>query len=164
MKTIFQKRKKGYALYIAILTASALALLGFSITNMSLKQITLSYIGSESHIAFYNADTGLECALYWDLKNGGTSAFDINFPGSLNCNGQTISTGSQTVSTNPTQSSKIGGGGLSNPISIFQLNLPTGCAIVSVTKNPDGTTLFESRGYNSCSGIKRFERGIKILY
>lgn len=159
-----KKIKKGYALYIAILTAGALTLVGFAITNLTLKQIKITNIGSESHIAFYNADTGLECAMFWDLKNGGISAFDINTAGSINCNSQTISTNSQTVSTNPSQLSRIGGGGASNRTSIFQLNLPTGCAIVTVTKNADGTTLFRSRGYNSCSGSNRFERGIEILY
>lgn len=156
--------KNGYALYIAILTASALTLLGFAITNLTLQQVRISNIGSESHIAFYNADTGLECAMYWDLKNGGTSAFDINTPGSINCNNQTISTGSQTVSTNPNQQSRIGGGGSSNRTSIFQLNFATGCAIVTVTKNSNSTTFFQSKGYNSCSGQRRFERGIEILY
>jgi hypothetical protein len=47
--------------------------------------------------------------------------------------------------------------------SLFQLNFPVGCAIVSVVKNSN-TTFIQSHGYNSCTGSKRVERGIQIQY
>ena len=131
---------------------------------MSVRQFLLTSLGSESHIAFYNADSGLECAMYWDVKNGPVSAFSTTTAGSVNCNGQTVTSGSQTVSTVPTQPSLIGGGGGVSPTSIFQLSLTKGCVIVTVTKNPDTTTQIQSRGYNSCSGTNRYERGIKVQY
>lgn len=156
--------KKGYALYTAIMLTSLLFLVAYSTLNIVLKQLELSAIGSDSNIAFYNADSGVECAMYWDLKNGSISAFSTTTSGTISCNNQTISTGSQTVSTNPSSQSRIGGGGNSNPVSIFQIDFTKGCAIVTITKNTNSSTFIESRGYNSCSGSRRFERGIKVLY
>ena len=161
---IKNKLKKGYALYTAIMLTSILFLVSYSTLNIIIKQLELSSLGADSNIAFYNADTGVECAMYWDLKNSNISAFATSTSAVINCNNQTISTGSQTVSTNPASQSLIGGGGSSNSTSIFQLNLTKGCVIVRVIKNADNTTQIESRGYNSCSGSKRFERGIKVNY
>jgi hypothetical protein len=58
-----------------------------------------------------------------------------------------------------------GGSGSSTP-SIFQINFGNSCAIVMVTKNADGTTKIDSRGYNTCSGsaARRYERGITTTY
>ncbi len=158
------KQKKGYALYTAMMLTSLLFLVAYSTLNIVIRQLELSSISSDSNIAFYNADSGVECAMYWDLKNGSLSAFATSTAGTISCNSQSISTGSQTVLTNPNTSSRIGGGGSSNPVSIFQINFTRGCVVVSVTKNTNNTTLIESRGYNACSGNKRFERGIKVLY
>lgn len=161
---INRKTKNGYALYTAIMLTSLLFLVAYSTLNIVIKQLELSSIGADSNLAFYNADSGIECAMYWDLKNGSVSAFATSTASTISCNNQSVSTGSQTVSTNPSSLSRIGGGGNSNPVSIFQINFTRGCAIISVTKNTNNTTLIESRGYNSCSGSKRFERGIKVLY
>ena len=39
-----------------------------SIYNITLKELILSSYGRNSQFAFYAADTGLECALYWNIK------------------------------------------------------------------------------------------------
>ena len=164
-KTNFKKitpptKTRGFTLLISIVTTSMLLLVSFVIINVTLKQLILAYSGSESQYAFYNADSGAECASYWDLKNGLVSAFDPTTPGTISCNSQTISTGSQTVPTNPTQPSVIGG----SSVSLFSINFTKGCAIVRVTKS-GGNTLIESRGYNTCvASDRRFERGISISY
>lgn len=166
-KWIFKKHRlvsSGYALYIAMLLTSLMFLVAYYTLSLTLRQFSISNIGAQSHIAFYNADSGIECAIYHDLKNGPVSAFDVNVSGSINCNNQTVVTGSQTVSTNPPVLSRIGGGGSSNIKSIFQINFTTGCAIVEVTKNSNNTTTIESRGYNNCGSGKRFERAQRFSY
>ena len=104
---------KGYALYTAIILTGVLILVAYATADLAIKESSLSSAASDSHVAFYNADSGLECALYADLKNGATSNFDENTPGTVSCNGQTITTNSQMVQTNPTQLSVVGdtGGG-----------------------------------------------------
>jgi Tfp pilus assembly protein PilX len=153
----------GYALYTAIILTGMLILVSYATANLSIKELLISVSNADSHIAFYNADSGLECALYSDLQHGAVSAFDTVTAGTITCSGQTITTGSQTVATTPSQSSVIGGGGPGS-VSIFQITLPNGCAIVAVTKNNDGSTTIQSYGYNSCSGSRRLERGVEITY
>jgi|SRR3989344_1075525 len=160
------KNNEGFTLLISIVTTSLLLLVSFVVVNVSLKQLVAANVNQESQYAFYAADSGTECAVYWDLKNGPVSAFDISTPGVISCSRQNISTGSQTVPTNPPVQSRIGGGGAGNRTSIFSLNFTKGCAIVQVTKNPDGSTTVDSRGYNTCnlSASRRFERGVTLQY
>ena len=154
------QKNAGYALYTSIILTSILILVAYATANLSIQGLALSVSGAESHIAFYNADTGLECALYGDLKNGAVSAFDSSTPGTIVCNNQTISSGTQTVQTTPSSLSVVGGAA----VSVFQLNLSQGCAIVIVTKNINNTTTITSKGYNLCSGSRRLERGVEITY
>ncbi|HEY4509193.1 MAG TPA: hypothetical protein VJC13_02855 [Candidatus Paceibacterota bacterium] len=167
IQKIIQSKERGFTLLIAIVVTSMLLLVSFVVANIALKQLVLASVGTESQYAFYAADSGTECAIYWDLKaNNGVSSFGINSPGSITCSSQSISTGSQSVPTIPSQSSLIGGGGSNNRTSIFSINFTKGCAIVRVTKNSDGTTTIDSRGYNTCntSALRRFERGVTLTY
>ena len=164
MKYTYKKNNKGYALYTAIVLTSLLIVVAYATATVSVRQLQLSVSSSDSQIAFYSADTGLECAIYFDLKSSFISQFATSTAGSISCGNTVITTGSQTVPTNPSQLSVIGGGGFSNPSSIFYFLTNPGCVIVKVTKNNDNTTTIESRGYNSCSGNLRFERGVVLTY
>lgn len=124
--------------------------------------------GKDSQSAFYAADSGVECALYWDAKD--PSRFDISAESTITCITQTISTGQAVQGTSTL--SRIGGGGASNRTSVFGFvmnqglnSMPT-CSIVTVTKNADGSTYIKSRGYNTCdtSNLRRVERGIEVTY
>ncbi|MDQ5948903.1 MAG: hypothetical protein QG589_28 [Patescibacteria group bacterium] len=159
--------QKGFTLLIAIVTTAMLLLVSVVVINIALKQLLIVSANRESQNAFYIADSGIECALYWDTKNPTLiSSFATTTAGSVQCDGETIiQTGTQTVPTNPTQLSLIGGGGSANPTSIFSVNFGTGCAIIQVTKSSTGTTTINSRGYNTCnSSARRYERGITISY
>src|SRR6185295_5804256 len=104
-------KTRGFTLLISIVVTSMLLIVSFVVVNIALKQLILASAGRESQYAFYAADAGVECATYWDLKNSSLSAFDIATAGTITCNGQTISTNSQTVPTIPSQQSRVGGGG-----------------------------------------------------
>ena len=164
MNTRQQKKNKGFTLLAAIVTTSLLLIVSFVVVNVAFKQLALSFSNEESQYAFFAAESGIECALYWDL-NGDTSQFATSTAGSITCNGQLIETG-QSVPTTPSQSSLVGGGGSANPTSIFSVALTRGCAIVRVTKEDDGGTKIDSRGYNNCTvGAKRkVERGVELSY
>jgi len=147
---------------IAIITTSMLLIVSFVVVNIALKQLVLANAGRESQYAFYAADSGTECAVYWDLIDSTLSKFDTATPGTIVCNGQTISDGSQTVKTMPAnQPSDIGG----DSVSIFQLDFTKGCAIVEVSKAGAVTTI-DSRGYNTCdtTASRRYERGVTLTY
>ncbi len=61
----FNNTKKGFTLLFAVLVSVLILAVGASIINLSIKQIILSGSSRESQYAFYAANTGIECALYW---------------------------------------------------------------------------------------------------
>lgn len=60
--------QKGFTLLLSALIASIVIALGTAIFQLAQKEVTLSSIGRDSQFAFYAADTGAECALYWDVR------------------------------------------------------------------------------------------------
>ena len=164
-KNLKTRDQKGFTLLVAVMITSLLLVVSFVVANVALKQLLISQSSEESQYAFYNAESGVECALYWDFA-GGASQFDLDAAGAVNCNGQTVWTGSQTVASPASVPSLVGGGGAGNPTSIFSINLTRGCVIVRVTKDTDGDTTIDSRGYNICSGSspRRLERAVELTY
>jgi hypothetical protein len=156
----------GFTLFIALVIASTLLLVSVGIVNLAVRGALISSIAKESQNAFYAADTGVECALYWDVKNPGrnASAFVPASVQNINCNGTTLVHGSTLIRT------RLG----NNATSTFSINFAnfseTYCATVSVAKVQTGAvvvTKIESKGYNkSCttSDPRRVERAVRVTY
>jgi hypothetical protein len=80
LKNNVTKAKRGFTLFIALIVSSLLLAIGFSLSTIILKQLIFANSGKESQLAFYAADSGAECALYWDRKDiGGATVFDGAF-------------------------------------------------------------------------------------
>lgn len=60
-------RGRAFALLYAVMTSSIILAVGVSIISIALKQLSISTLGRESQYAFYAANAGAECALYWDF-------------------------------------------------------------------------------------------------
>lgn len=151
-------KNEGFTLFIAVVITGTLLLIATSVASLAVKQAFISSTALKSQQAFYAADTGLECALYWDVKNpSDISAFATSSPPStINCNQD---------GNNPTNQWVVGGASVSTINRINFLPDPY-CAIVTVTKNSNGTTLIESRGYNTCNALepRRVERAVRSTY
>ena len=185
------KNKKGFALLMAIILTSTLLLITYALTSITLKGLTLSYAGKDSELAFYAADTGIECAQYWDIRNdeGDQSAFYTTPNNTIICNlnsiiGDSNPLGNSIVNTVPNEGTAYFGkqGSISGSTeSLFQfclkgvctdtVNKSGPCAIVTVTKVTNQTsgiitTSIESRGYNTCNtaSVQRFERALYVTY
>lgn len=143
--------KKGISLVISLIMMTLLLALAFSIGNITLRQLRLTNIGTNSQISFYAADSALECALYWDTLTDGTVAggLDAAIFGT---------TTSYTSGSNPIQC----GTDSSGPLSFNKIIDPTGivatttfdiaygpktCGRVEVVKTPTRTKITTS-GYN----------------
>lgn len=171
IKSVFYKPQRGFSLFIAILTSGTLLIVGAALSNIIVRQLQSTYTGRESQYAFFAADAGIECALYWDTKVE-PSMFATSSSGNLpiSCAGHSVSTGDAVPGTSTL--ARIGGGGNANRTSTFGFIMNNGanpvshCAVVTVTKNIDGTTYIKSRGYNTCiiSNPKRVERGVEVTY
>jgi Tfp pilus assembly protein PilX len=157
--------QRGIALYIAITITGALVLVAFAIISIALRQINIASVGRDSQAAFYAADSGAECALFWDVKNPTNptrSAFATTTSQVISCNANVA---------NPLNNNISVGGGQANATSTFDLTfLPDAyCATVTVVKSYIGgqsATKIESRGYNTCAdgALRRVERAVRITY
>jgi len=166
------RSKAGFSMFLAVIVMGSLLLIAFSVVNIGVKETEFSSLNKESQFAYFAADAGVECALYWDAKYpSGLSAFATSTSGSpISCAGISIVNGQSIPGT--TTTAMIGGGGDSNPISTFYFPLNNGinptnaCTIVVITKNQDGSTYVASYGYNNCnpSDPRRVERGIEVTY
>lgn len=158
------KATRGYVMLFAVLITSILLTITIGIANVSYKQAVFSSQARDSHVAFFAADTGLECGLYWDRvqnspfidQNSGqtmTTSVILPAPG---CVGQLLLTSDAPVS--------LATGGILFDFALPQMGLTVGagCAHILVTKDlpnltPGGNPLtrVESRGYNfPCSNVQ----------
>lgn len=58
------KKQKGFALLITLIVVTALISIGLSVLDLSVRQVRLASISSDSEIAFHAANAGLECGSY----------------------------------------------------------------------------------------------------
>src|SRR3989338_10394556 len=171
------ERNKGMTLFIAVTIMAILLVISYAVVNIAIKGSQFATSGRDSQFAFYAADSGIECALYWDSK---FDSFATSTSGSpINCAGDSMSgnglVGSDAI-LGTTTLTRIGGGGDANQTSTFGFVMNIGgsnpvphCAIVTVRKYYVGTRLWtyiKSRGYNTCdtSNTRRLERGIEVSY
>ena len=177
-------------MFFASLVASLSLAIGLAIYDITIRTLELSTVTAKSEYAIYAADTGVECALYWDAKykctaqsGGGTSCGSAFATSSASvtsdpilCTGQTLSIAIDT--TCPT----MGTTGCSSPssatttfkfnstVQTFNQGSVRSCVFVEVGKKADASgvvsTSIVSHGYNTCtSGARdRLERVLQVNY
>jgi len=150
MRNIYKNKKSGFALFVAIGVASILLLISIALTNVAFKQILIASSAKESQKAFYAADNGVECVLFWEAVNPtrpGESAFSPLQSQSITCGDDTFT---------------VGGANQSN----FTATFDSFGTCVEVTVDKTSGTSIESRGRNSCdtNNNKRVERGIRVEF
>ena len=157
--------------------------IGVSIFNLTVKELALSASGRESQFSFYAADTGAECALYWDFK--GTDIFatstDNRNPNPATPDCVDSKTGGVVTPQYITDNNYvISARTLTGATTQFSLTIPNidaqgssapYCSIVTVTKAYNSSTgaietTIDSRGYNTCitTDPNRVERALKVNY
>lgn len=156
------QKNKGISLIIALFTITLVLALSLSIGNIIVRQFRIINTSVSSQLAFYAADSALECAIYWDIVSDdgvinkldpdtgeNTYVFGITYPDSVN----TIKCGPAGTPRGFTKSLEI------NPDtseeytkSAFYIDYSTpdypACAYVHIEKY-DGRTYIETRGYNT---------------
>lgn len=172
---------RGFTVFFAVLVASLALAIGLAVYDLLLRELELSQTARESQYAIYAADTGVECALYWDFHyDNGTevgSAFatstESNPPTSnIRCNDQDVAATAVAASTWPQTESATAA------TTTFEVYLVAGdttspCALVEVAKyaeNPGDPPITKvvSRGRNtSCSAVTsglQIERALEVNY
>ncbi len=137
---------QGFTLLLAVLITSIILGISVGFSTFIIKELIISAMGRESQKAFFASDSGIECALYWDLQQ---NAFATSSTSSINCTGSSFT---------------VGG---SSGISEFDLNFTNGaCSHVKVDKTVYLQTTITSYGRNTCdlSDPNRVERALEIIY
>src|SRR5438067_322100 len=66
---------RGFTMFFAVLVGSLALSVGLVIFDITVRELALSAAVTQSQYAIYAADSGAECALYWDTKyTGGSSS------------------------------------------------------------------------------------------
>jgi len=159
---------RGFTLFFALLVSSFALAIGVSIFDITLRELALSQAATQSQYAIYAADSGAECALYWDNKYAGnalgtafatsTAYTGVAANSSILCNGADITASAAwSVVTSATAATTTFG---------IQTTASAPCTTVVVTKsgNPSQTTV-TAHGYNTCTaGPLQFERVFQTSY
>lgn len=159
-----KQNNKGFALLFSVLLASFLLTIGLSIFSIALKELAISTAARQSVRAFFAADSGRECAIYWDIKAGVVTSknrggekikcwdSEITMT-SGNENGPWYSTIPSSITDDPSDNVFLTDDGQAN----FN---------VEITKTETGNNIITtiiSRGYDSDSD-DRVERAIRQTY
>ncbi|MBU1046214.1 pilus assembly PilX N-terminal domain-containing protein [Patescibacteria group bacterium] len=145
---------KAFVSMIALLLANVFLVIGLSIFGIAMREVILSSGARESLFAFYAADGGMECALYWDIHedNFSNTAAPLS---NINCSGQDVAVSfNQDCGANCSRNN-------------FSLSYPSGaCVQVDIYKLNDDDTLIKSFGQNTCdpNNKKRVERAWQVTY
>ncbi len=163
-----QSKSRGFTLMLAALVASLLTALGLAMYTIAQKEVVLSSLGRDSQFAFYAADTGVECALYWDFQYDAFATSTV-YDGSTipaECDGQEL----RDFPT-PWESISFDGvtgiGGTESTSFWFE---PEGrCTYVTVSKYTSHPhTRIDSLGYstacNDPNNSRRLERAVRMVY
>lgn len=146
--------KSGFAMLFSVLISSLLVAIGLSIFSLTLKELTISTSARESQVAFYAANSGMDCAIYW------------NFEGKFVDNAPTFQCGES-----------LGSASAGSNVYKFKFYITTNadgtantdgpCVDVVVNKDNDvggdsqPDTVIESRGKNICGTEgRKVERGL----
>lgn len=143
--TKYQIQNAGFTILFALIVVSILLMVGLAVSGIILKEMILSSAGFESQKAFYAADTGTECALYWEIKR---DAIHPGEPALIDCDNQSVSVGETVVSS-------------------FELRLQDGSCVNVIIDKSNPLKVIEARGYNvdcGASNLQKVERGLRITY
>ncbi|MDP3935293.1 MAG: hypothetical protein Q8Q46_03710 [Candidatus Giovannonibacteria bacterium] len=138
-------KKRGVTLLLAVFISALALSIGLGIFTIIFGELGISGTFKESLEALYAADSGVECALFWDIKQ---QAFSTSTSHNINCAGNTATVGGSTL-------------------SIFDLNFSnSSCAHVRLQKT-DSETIITSLGENIACGLtgpRTVQRGLEVKY
>ncbi len=158
--------QRGFALVIAVILTSVILSLGAALLDVAYKQVLLSSSSKNSQYAFYNSDSGLECALYFDQKFNAFS-YDTPIPaGNVICDTRAVINYASNVSGGKrltTFDLPCAGGGTSATVTAYKYDPLGGGTCDPAT---GAKSCIYVSGYSACDASlnTRIERGLKVEY
>ena len=153
IKKIPQKNTNGFALLYAVIIVSLILSITAGISNIVFKQSMLAGLAFDSQVAFYQADSAVECGMY-QLLNA-DAGYDPSLP--INC-GDTIYVldPADSDTTKWTFATYIANDTLAS----------TPCASIIIDKTDPTKTVIQGHGFNICNTAnpRHIERVLQVTY
>lgn len=171
-----RRQSRGFTVFIAIMVASLVLMIGLVLLDITRKQVRLAGIARESDIAFFAANAGLECVWFHDFQNG---RFSISPPdsGSVACFGTSATNQNGTPASGSEQLYAWTWGTEADrcsEVSVYKFLSTSGdvdMSSIGVERTcPEGAecTVVKARGYNAaCDGLEAVgvvEREVTTVY
>ncbi len=119
------KSNRGFVLLYAVLVSSIVITVGLLLANILLKQLVIASTARDAKIAYYAADSGRDCALFW-INELGPYLFDSDI--TITCNNRSVD-----ISINDFDSPIARGNSFNYRVTLpGSGNIPKRCADVEV--------------------------------
>ncbi len=192
MKKMLVQQRRGFTIFFAMLVGGLALAVGVAIYDLTVRELDLSSTATQSQYAIYAADTGAECALYWDSKCPAGTCPAVSAPSAfatstsfaapssgIICGVNADNTSQDVAAQGPPTGDlwRFPGCTANAPWCVVRSALTATttftvyftpqpyCATVEVAKS-NGLTVIVSHGYNTCvngPGL-RLERVLKVTY
>ncbi len=157
MSTFFKKNNTGFAMLFTVLVVTLMLSIAISISNQTFKQTILSNLAKDSQTSFYQADTAVECGMFYDTAG--------SFPLGTDPAGATspIICGEHSFQIDQTASR------MDYLMYTESVSNPSGpCSSILFDKETlagSSISVVEGRGYNICTTSPRqVQRALKVQY
>jgi Tfp pilus assembly protein PilX len=170
MKRLYSqlKKKSGFAMLFTVLIISLMLAIGLGISDLTYKQTLLSSLAQDSQLAFYQADSGVECGLYYNNSQfsrntyvSTSAAVAAGDPG-----GPTASL-SLTCGNTPNNMSLVAAQSYTNYF-VYQENVAGGttpCFSITFDKTDPVKDSVSASGFSTCQSTpQQVERGLNVTY
>ncbi len=148
--------KAGFAMLFTVLIISVILAIGLGISDITYKQTILSNLAKDSQLAFYQADSGVECGMYYDITSNffprGVAGTDV--PATLQCGNALLVLDSSQL------------GAADHFVYNEQpANLSQPCYTVTFDKTDPVKDSVSARGFSTCTATARqVERALNVTY
>ncbi len=166
------RHTRGFTLLLAALVSTIVLALGAAIYGIAVKELALSSLGRDSQFAFFAADTGAECALYWDIRH---NYFDTVAPLGVvapnpQCDGQSFGATGRSAAYPYTMSFQMESGGFCANVTVMKCDGPIAADSTCTPAVPAQIhTLIHADGYSaSCATLttkaRTLQRSVELRY
>jgi hypothetical protein len=148
-----QKNNRGFVLLYVIVISSIVLAIAIGVTNIAFNEVKFSTSAKDTNDAFFAADTGVECALFWDNS-------DLLYNTFIGSAGEEMKCYGNHVDLTPS-------GDIIGPWTFTISNLGSSensCVKVTVDKSIIPNTKITSVGQSNCNSSNYVLRKLEVTY
>jgi len=158
-------RQAGFALLYAVIVIAVLSSLGSVLSNLLVRESRLSATSRQSSRAYYSADAGQECALYWDLQEehfpNPDEESNPSDPSDISCSDDTASVSADSYEN----SNKNDVNEYTFAVSKSSVDVCVATTtVLKIDKSDRMVTKIESIGQNTCGSNPEVRRALRTTY